>query len=314
MPGGRILYGRIGEENPRHPGTYEFISSDGYRIPDAIVMTPDSDVAGNGSHSKPEVGSLCVAVMTNDGAGCFILGFHRPPKFNEASDDIPVIGDAEGNNIGGDKIWRTSGGASFCLKRGGAVVLEGGPRTVIILNPINDTMSLRAANVVQSADGYRASRGREEPGATRPATVHHEDFLHQVGSQADRVRISHGNLEDGARRRLELASVTTVSSQETGVTKTRESYMDDGSWVGEGPKYQWGGSDSDEPAVLGNQLVEALSTLIDTIASLKVNTAWGPSTPPLPDTQSKLTQLKAELKDKILSTFLFLSKKPPTLL
>ncbi len=313
LPSGQIHFGRLGEENPKHPGVYRFSSSTGLVVNDAHILSADTDIDGNGENTKPRAGSMCVAVMTTDGAQCFVIGFHNPPKFDDNSDTPPDVGNPDDNNSSGDKVYKTAGGASLILKRGGAIVIEGGPGTGVILNPLNNSMTLRTANFGQIADGYKAARGRKEVGKTNPSTVHSEEFLHQVGPKFDRLRISHGDLPDGARRQLELASVTAVSSSETAIIKTRETYADDGSWVGEGPKYQWGGADANENAVLGKQLVEAIGTLIDIVKDLKVNTAWGPSTPPLPDTQAKLSQLKSELADKILSTFLFLSKKPPPL-
>ena len=313
LPRGQILFGRIGDENPSYPGLYRFTSSDGISVNDARVLSADADNNGSGEATKPRPGSNCVAVMTTDGAMCFVIGFMTPPSFDQESDEAPVVGNAEDNNASGDKAYRTAGGAVLILKRGGAVIIEGGPGTGVIMNPLNNTMTLRATNFTQIVDGYQALRGRKEIGKTNPATVHHEQFLNQTGPQADRFSIHHGSLEDDARRQLELEAVTVAGGNETTITKTRETYYADGRWVGEGPKYQWGGEDASEPAVLGHALVDAISKLIDIVAQLKVGTAWGPSTPPLPPTTVDLAQLKAELSDKILSTFAFFSKKPPTL-
>lgn len=313
QPRGRILFGRIGEENPSHPGVYKFTSTDGFAVNDALCLSPDADPKGSGEATKPRPGSYCVALMTSDGCQCFIVGFMTPPTFNEESEDAPEVGNADDNNSPGDKVYRTSGGAVLILKRGGAVIIEGGPGTGVIMNPLNNTMTLRAANFTHIADGYQATRGRKEIGKTSPLTVHREQFLHQTGPKADRVSLQHGSLEKNARRQLELAAVAVTGGQETVTTKTRETYYADGHWVGEGPKYQWGGDGADEPAVLGKALVTAMSKLIDIVTQLKVGTAWGPSTPPLPPTPVDLAQLKAELSDKILSTFAFFSKKPPSL-
>jgi hypothetical protein len=307
-PQGQILFGRLGEENPKHPGTYQFSSSTGLVVNDAHITTPDADTDGNGENTRPRAGAYCLAVMTTDGAGCYVIGFLNQPKFDENKGGTPVVGNPDDNNSSGDKSYKTAGGASFILKRGGAVVIEGGPGVGVILNPLNNTMTLRAANVRQIADGYQAIRGRQDLGTTNPATIHGEDFLHQVGPVFDRFRVSHGSLDGGARRKLELASVTVAGTQEIAIPKTRETYQSDGSWMGEGPKYQWGGTLANEAMVLGNQLVTAMGELIDIISGLKVNTAWGPSTPPLPDTLSKLEQLKGELGERILSTYLYITK------
>jgi len=316
QPAGRILFGVIGEEiqsrdePPKGLGIYRFSSTCGIVVNDAHVLTSDADHGGGGDHVRPRPGSTCVAVMTTNGAQCFIIGFSRSPAFDEESDEIPTVGNPDDSDIAGDKVYKTSGGATLLLKRGGAVIVEGGPGVGVIMNPLNNQLSLRSSNFRQNADGYLAKRGRQQPGSTDPETVHEETFLHQVGSTYDRTKLSHGNLDDDARRQLELAAVKVVASREVVTTKARETHYADGAWVGQGPKYQWGSTGSDEPAVLGQQLVEALHELIDIIKSLKVNTAWGPSTPPLPTTQVDLERLKGALSDKILSTFAFFAKNP----
>jgi hypothetical protein len=313
LPLNRILFGRLGEENANHPGTYRFSSSDGFVVNDAHILSPDIDVEGGGEVTKPRAGSYCVAAFTADGAQCFIIGFVRIPEVNEETDDPPEVGNPTDNNSAGDKVYRTTGGATMILKRGGAVLIEGGEGTAVIMNPVNNTMTLRSSNFGQVVDGYRASRGRKEIGGTKPNTVHEEAFIHQVGPSHDRVAIRHGDLEDGLRRELELASVTVVGGAETATIKTRETINADGEWTGYGPKYRWGGPAATEPAVLGNALVEVFGKLIDIIKALKVNTAWGPSTPPLPPTPIDLEKLRSELSDKILSTFAFFSKNPADL-
>lgn len=315
LPKGQILFGVIGAENTTkgREGTYRFSSSCGIVVPDAHILSADADIKGGGDHARPRPGSTCVAVMTTNGAQCFVIGFSRSPTVDDESDDPPTVGTPDDSDTSGDKVYKTAGGASFILKRGGAVIIEGGPGTGVILNPLNNQMSLRSANFRQNADGYLAKRGRVSPGSTEAPTTHEEAFLHQVGSTYDRIKIRHGTLDGGARRELEIAAVSIIASQEVATVKTRETYFADGHWIGEGPKYQWGGSGADEPAVLGNALVAAISKLIDIVTQLKVGTAWGPSTPPIPPTPTDLAQLKAELSDKILSTFAFFSKKPPLL-
>lgn len=313
VPRNRILFGVLGTENEDKPGTYRFSSNDGYVVPDAHLLAPDADVAGGGDIARPRPGSVCIALTTDDGGGCYITGYVRPPEFDEESDDDPVVGNPDDTATAGDKIYKTTGGALISLKRGGAVIIEGGVGTGIIMNPVNNHMLTRSANFTESRDGYRAVRGRQNIGGTSPYTRTQEDHQHQVGPSYDRVRIQHGSFTGDARRQLSIASVTTTGTETVGVIRTRETYYSDGSWVGEGPKYQWGGSGASEPAVLGNELVDAINELIDIIKELKVNTFAGPSTPPLPDTQAKLTALSNELSGKILSSYLFFSKDPATL-
>ena len=313
VPAGAILFGRLGEEHPNHPGTYRFSSSDGFVVNDAHILSPDVDTDGGGENTRPRPGSYCIAVMTTNGAQCCIIGFLRLPTVDEETDDPPSVGNPDDNQSAGDKVYRTAGEATLILKRGGAVIIEGGAGTGVILNPLNNTMTLRATNFGHIADGYSAARGRKVVGKTDPATVHDETFLHQVGPSADRFTVRHGALEDGVRRELELAAVATVAGAETVTVKTRETYNRDGEWVGSGPKYQWGGAGANEPAVLGLALVEVFGRLFDIIKALKVNTAWGPSTPPLPPTPIDLEKLRSELSDKILSTFAFFSKDPADL-
>jgi len=319
LPTGKILFGTIGEETPtkttppKGSGVYEFTSSCGIVVYDAHILSADADTKGGGDHARPRPGSTCIAVMTTNGAQCFIIGFLRSPIFDDNSDDPPTVGAPADSSTTGDKVYKTAGGATLLLKRGGAVILEGGAGASVLLNPINNQMSLRASNLRQNADGYLARRGRVAPGSTDTPTTHEETFLHQVGPTYDRFRLRHGTLPGDARRQLELSAVRVAGGRETATVQTRETYHADGHWVGEGPKYQWGGADANEPAVLGHALVEAISKLIDIVAQLKVGTAWGPSTPPLPPTTVDLAQLKAELSDKILSTFAFFAKKPADL-
>lgn len=309
QPGGRILYGTIGEENPNHPGLYKFASTDGYVISTAHLLTPDADIQGGGEVTKPRPGSPCVAVFTTDGAECFIIGMHRPPRA-EDEDSAPEVGNPDENQSSGDKVYKTAGGASLILKRGGAVVVEGGAGTGVTLNPVNNKFTVRGSNGSVVADGYRVRMGRKEPGSSAPETTTDEEFRHQVGPGFDRVRVRHGSVGGGARREITVSSVKVISSQETETKKARERYFSDGSWVAEGPEFRWGGKGASEPSVLGNQLVAVIKEISSIIKGLKVNTAWGPSTPPLPDTILKLSQLEQEVSGKILSTYLFLTKDP----
>ena len=301
------MYGTVGEECSDCPGVYHFSSSCGL-TPRAHILSPDVDTKGKGKVTKPKPGSTAVALMSSNGAECFIVGFHRVPQFDEDVDEKPSVGNADDNHSPGDKVEETEGGARMLLRSGGAVLIEGGAGVNISLNPVNNRMSLRSTNLGLISDGYRSFRGRQNIGETKPETFHEEEFLHQVGPTFDRFRVQHGNLGDGIRRELSLASVTVVGGQETATIVTRETYDIDGSWVGEGKEYYWGSKSKDEPAVLGNQLVESLGKLIDLLLKAKVNTAWGPSTPMIPPESIELGKLKNELSGKILSTFLFLSK------
>jgi hypothetical protein len=94
----------------------------------------------------------------------------------------------------------------------------------------------------------------------------------------------------------------------------RETYYEDGSWSGEGQKYQFGGQSADEKALLGNVVTSLLKELIDILKNLKVNTAWGPSAPPVADAIAQLSALQAKYIDsgKITSDFIFFSKTPAT--
>lgn len=305
-----IAYGVLGEENEKRPGTYFFRSTAGIAVGDAKILSSVADNSGFGDFAKPVPGSMCIALFTADGADCFIVGFAKPPSFDESADDEPAIENPKDNLSAGDRVIKTQGGASFFMKRGGSLIIEGGPGATMILNPINSKVSLKSANFFQTVDGFRSTRGRQEQGGTSPETFHQEEYSDRVGASFDREKISHGNLPNSARRQFTLEAVTIVSKKETVTIKTRETLYDDGSWCGEGPKYQWGGPSADEPIVLGNALVDAMNKLIDIVKGLKVNTAWGPSTPPIPPTLIDLEALKNELSGKILSTYMFSSKDP----
>jgi hypothetical protein len=305
-----VLVGIIREE--RAPGVFQFVSTCGRVINDAHVLTPDGDLEGGGEQTKPRPGSMCVATLSGNGAHCTVHGFQIPPKFVEDEDDPPANELPIENNSSGDKVYKTSGGATLVLKRGGAVYLEGGAGTSFILNPINNQVSLRSGNFKQSALGYFAVRGRKLPGTTDPLTKHTEDFLHQVGADArDRLRLEHGDLESDARRRLTLSEVTIVASIESVTVKTRETYYSDGSWVGEGPMYRWGATDANEPIVLGNALASLFRALFSAIAAQTHTTAWGPSGPPI--NINEFTTRLPDMLDSILSEFMFVTKKPAEL-
>jgi hypothetical protein len=312
QPNGEIMYGSVGAECPGCPGLYRFTSSCGRDLP-AHILSPDVDNLDGGESSKPRPGSAAVAVMSTNGSECFVVGFQRLPKYpDDDTDETPMVGSAEFNDSPGDRSYRTAGGARMLLRSGGAVILEGGQVSSICLNPKNNTMTLRSTNMNAVADGYRLFRGRQNIGETKPEVVHEEEFLSQVGPSFDRFTVRHGNLDGGGRRELSLSSITVIAGQETGSLLTRETYNDEGHWLGEGKRYQWG-ADAKEPIVLGNALVTAMNKLMDIIGKLTVNTAWGPSTPPLPATTAALEQLKGELGSNILSKYLFSTQDPTDL-
>ena len=257
---------------------------------------------------------MCICIMPRNGSQAFVHGFLDPVKWDEDGEsDEPEVTPQGDLASAGDWVRHTSGGAKVMLRRGGLTIVEGGPGTSVLLSPVNNQMTLRSSNFSHIVNGYMARRGRKEPSKTDPETRHEEEYWNKVGGSYDRVKLRHGDLEKSARRELTITEVVVAGGQATAVTRTREAYYNDGSWIGEGPKYQWGGSGANEPMVLGNQLVEAFNTLINIIKSLKVNTAWGPSTPPIPPTPIDLEALKREFSGKILSTFLFLSKDPAEL-
>ena len=313
VPRGQVLFGTIGEENTRRPGTYRFSSTDGFVVNDAHVLSPDADIEDAGEFTKPRAGSPCVALTTTNGAQVFVIGFQRAPRFDEESDEAPVVGDPDDNKVGGDKVYQTAGGARIILKRGGAVAIEATPSVSMLLNPVNNRISIRSSNLSLIADGYESRQGRAEPGSTNAETLHRERFSNQLGNSFDRVQISHGSLPSDRRRQLEINGITVAAGNETSVTKYREYIDSSGNWVGEGPSYKWGGSSANEPYVLGLQLVEVFNELFDLIRDLKVSTILGPSTPPIPPTPVQLEQLRAQLSEKILSTYLFATKNPATL-
>lgn len=306
IPIDRLYVCTLVEENSRAPGTYTCVSMGGRGFPDAHLLTPDADLEDGGEFRKPRSGSVCL-VAAAEGSSAWILGFARAPKFDENSNDVPVVGDVSDNQVQGDRVFRTTGGATFILKQGGAIVLEAGGAVGITMNPLNGTMSERAKNRNVVTDGYQEAQGRKSPGSTKPETRDTVDHFNQVGLSADRVREQYGDLDGSARSQMTVASVVQTKLGVTGTVKYRETHFADGSCVIEGSKLQLG-KGADENAVLGNQLVSALKELIDTIKQLKVGTATGPSTPPLADTQLKLTELENKLSSQILSNFIFLSR------
>ncbi|KKK68352.1 hypothetical protein LCGC14_2944930, partial [marine sediment metagenome] len=159
--------------------------------------------------------------------------------------------------------------------------------------------------------GYRASRGRVHK--EFPEALAEEEFFDRIlqrGSTSIAVRIRNGKVDDTVRRELTVAKVDfAVPTDPVETILARESYLNDGSWISEGPKYQWGGSSADEPVVLGNALVTIIKRLSSIIRAIKVPTAWGPSGTPLPPTPTDLISLDNDLDD-ILSNYMFTTKEP----
>jgi hypothetical protein len=308
---GRILIGTLGEERSEQPGVYGFHSSNDFAPTDVLILSQDAALDGTGEETYHRSGAPCVCVFDSDGGQGVVIGFLRIPQFDEDSDEESgAFTPAGENKVQGDKVYKTAGGATLILKRGGAVLIEGGKGVGLVLNPLNNQLSIRSSNHRTIADGYSATRGRTNPGGTQPETSHTEEFLHQVGVSFDRFTVAHGTLEGDARRQITLESVSIIAGSETATALARETYNKDGKWFAEGPEYKWGGTGADEPVVLGNALVDAVNELIDTVKELKVNTAWGPSTPPLPPTLIALDSLSRKLGDQILSTYMFTTKDP----
>jgi len=306
---GRILYGTIGEERDGFPGVYDFTSTDGIVKTQVICLTPDASRDGFGEFTKPHPGTPCIVIESDDGGQGFAVGFHAMPKFDDENEDTPQFEVPAENFTAGDKVLRTKGGARLIMKRGGLASLEGGPGAVVQLNPTNNLVTINGSNNAVSMDGYKAVRGRRNVGTTEVATRHEEKFDSAVGPSFDRVRETRGKVGSGdARREVTVESVTVAGGRESALASFRETVNADGSWESKGPSYAWGGGD--EAMVLGNQLVDAIGQLIDIIKTLQHTTAVGPTSPPLPPFIAQLDQLKLQLSDMILSTFMKLSKNP----
>lgn len=318
VPRDKILVGVLGPESSTRPGTYGFVGygsgpNECYQVADAIILTPDGALSGSGTYVKPSEGSLCVA-LAGPGGSIWIVGFYLPPRFDQSGQNAPVIGDAGDdtgplNNVAGDKLLRTDGGAALLLKRGGSAMVQGGPGATTTWLKLTNTVSTRAQNVSEQVDGARRLRGRIQIGKTAPETLAVDQFYDQVGPSSTRVQLKHGHVDDSVRRELTVSQVTYAGGQTTGTVKLRESHRSDGSWVGEGQKYQFG-KNADENALLGNVVASLLKDLIGILKELKVNTAWGPSAVPVADTVAKLTKLQADYIDngKIKSDYIFFSK------
>lgn len=312
LPPNEVLYGIVRGETK--PGLYrfEFESGSGHRVvDDAHLLCPDSDFSGNGDYRKPRNPSPAVGV-SGPGGSVWIIGFIRPPRFDDSKNDAPAVGNADDNQVGGDWVRSTAGGARIMLKHGGAVVLEGGPLASLSLNPVNGTIAQRSQNLTVATDGFAQSRGRVEPGSTKPATVTTDEFYSQVGPAATRIRLRHGSIGSDIARELTVATIAAAAGGVTGKVMVRETYGNDGSWTGEGPSYKWGGELATERAVLGDALVSMMKDIIDLLKNFKVITPSGPSTGLTPDTVVQLEEIAPTHLDsgKILSNYIYLSKLP----
>lgn len=306
---GRILYGVLGEECPDCPGVFEFISTDGIVKTQVICLTPDASQDGFGSFNKPQPGTPTVVIESDDGGQGFAIGHHSLPKFDEDTEEVPSFETPAENFTAGDRVTKTKGGARSILKRGGLASMEGGPGAKVELNPTNNLVTISGSNEIASMDGYKATRGRRNVGTTEVACRHEEKWDSAVGVSFDRVRETRGTTDaDGVRRELAVEAVTVTGKRETAVCSFCEQLSSDGAWSSKGPSYNWG--NADQAMVLGNALVDVLGQFIDIVSQIQHGTAVGPTTPPLPQYIQQLTELKAQLSDTILSTFMSLSKDP----
>jgi len=321
----KILIGILGEEKTyvdgngdKHGhGVYYFsgYGPEGTVFPklDAIILTPDAAVDGTGFHGKPVEGSHCVAVL-GPGGTCYVIGFHLPIKYDKNLKKKITIGDASDefgklNNSPGDKVWFTEGGARLRILRGGSVLIGGGPGVGTSWLKEGNVMTSVAQTITEGADGFKRSIGKIKSGS-EPETMGVEQYFDKTGPSSTRTQLKYGHLANDGRRELTVSVLATTGPKVAGTIKFRETHYDDGSWVGEGSKFQFG-KDADENALLGKVVVDMLKKLIGIIKDLKVNTAWGPSGPPVALAIKDLTELQSNFIDnsKILSDYIFLSKK-----
>lgn len=305
---GRILYGVLGEERDGLPGLYEVTSTCGRYVTQAICLSSEATRDGFGDYSKPEPGTMCVCLLTDDGNQAVIVGFHALPFFDEEKSDAPTFRTAEEVQTPGDRVMKTRGGSRIQMKLGGLTCIEGGPGAAVQMSPVNDFVTIRSGNCAMSADGYKAFRGRSDLKSTSPSTRHEEKWDSAVGVSFDRIEETKGAVGDDVRCERSLKSVTIAANRETTATSYVDRVRSDGRWESKGPEYKWG--DGSQAMVLGNALVDALGTLIDIISKIQHGTAVGPTTPPLPQYIQELVDLKLQLSDTILSTFMSLSKDP----
>jgi len=336
LPDGPVLIGRIQQEARSAPGQkatskqtlYSVRTNQGHVIPDCILLSQSSygSFTKNkfspdrqpGQHSKPYPGALCVIVTANGGAA-FIIGFFNPPTTIETENDEfttetnpGAVEDTEARSPG-DWIVRTED-ASINVKRMGAVVIESGASIRVTMNPRDGTHFSQARTRIDIAEGYSSRQGRIRN--TSPESLSQYDYYDKIlqrGRTSLRVTVKNGEVSGSVRREVSLTNVNYLTpSSPIETLLSRDRLLDDGGWISEGPKYQWGGSGADEPIVLGNALVTILKRLSSIIKQIKVPTAWGPSGVPLPPTPVNLTQLENDLDD-ILSEYMFTTKSPANL-
>lgn len=334
LPGGQVLTGVIQQESPLAPrqesvvkrNLYVVRTTQGHMIPDCILLSPhaygttsknrfDADKLP-GQYSKPYAGAFCV-VLTSNGGVAFIAGFWNPPTQTSPNETDKVTSETNPGSIddvdartNGDWIIRSEKGL-INVKRMGAIIIESGASIRQTMNPLDGTHFSQCKTRLDIAEGYRASRGRVHK--EFPEALAEEEFFDRIlqrGSTSIAVRIRNGKVDDTVRRELTVAKVDfAVPTDPVETILARESYLNDGSWISEGPKYQWGGSSADEPVVLGNALVTIIKRLSSIIRAIKVPTAWGPSGTPLPPTPTDLISLDNDLDD-ILSNYMFTTKEP----
>jgi len=295
------------------------LSPTGFRSTGAIGHRRFKPDQVPGMHSKPYPGALCL-VGTAQGGEAFILGFWNPPSTIATEGDdytnetTPGVVDDKDARTAGDWLLRTEN-ALLNLKRGGSLVIECGATIRQTLNPDNGNHFTQARSRIDVSEGYKLTRNRLKD--TERETLSTEEFFDKIlqrGQSATRIRVRNGRISSSTRYELSIAEVNYATITDPIVSfKARERYFDDGSWIAEGPKYQWGGDGADEPIVLGNALADIISDLCDIIGAIKVPTAWGPSGTPLPPTAIDLYSKVKRKLDNFKSDYIFATKKPKSL-
>lgn len=338
VPGAQVLIGRIQQESQPAVGQdgvtkrnlYSVRTTQGHVIPDCFLLSSSAFGAFGtdpgvrfrpdempGQYSKPYPGSLCVVVTSNGGAA-FIVGFFNPPTTTTVASD-PNTGETKPGSVddaearsSGDWIVRTEA-SLLNMKRMGAIVIQSGASIRQTMNPLDGTYFSQCKRRIDVSEGYRAERSRVQKSS--PEALSTEEFYDKIlqrGRSSVRVRIRNGQVDSSVRHEVMISDVNyAVPTDPVTTDLARSAYDSDGSWFAEGPKFQWGGRSADEPIVLGNKLVAALEKLIGIIGNIRVNTAWGPSTTPLPPTPIDLQALENELGD-ILSEYMFTTRSAAT--
>jgi hypothetical protein len=222
---------------------------------------------------------IAVFCICYNGEG-FIVGRVRATN-DEAKDDGETDTD-KSTTIGteGDATLRShttkddDATAEVTVTRGGVVKVRATGSTNMVLHPHGERLIQKCQTLLAFSDAYRIESGRvsTKGGVSLPALTTQE-FKDKVGPARVEVRIKNGTVEGTTVHQFSVDTLTTAGGATTGVGNFKWTIDNTGTWQvlnTLGIKF---GDVSNEPVVLGAQLVSLMKSLIAEMTAIRSSLA-----------------------------------------